>query len=76
MTILVNLPHINPICMCTIYHEALQVNLGDTILEHDYIKILPQQGMGLGILQLHITTCYSQYLAMFVVVDMVHYGGR
>lgn len=29
--------------------------------------------MGSGILQLHIITCYSQYLAMFVVIDMVHY---
>jgi hypothetical protein len=70
ITITVNFPHNIPICMCTVRHKVLEVHIGDTILNHDYVKILPGQVMGMGILKLHITTCYSQYFAMFVIVDM------
>ena len=38
--------------------KATDVHLRDTVLEHDYIQILLEQGQGVGILQLHITTCY------------------
>ena len=70
---IVNLSHNIPFCMCNVRHEALKVHLGDTITEHECIKILLVQGLGLGILQFYIITCYSQYLIMFVVVNMAHH---
>ena len=49
ITIAINLPHKIPICMCIVCHEDLKVHLGDTILEHECIKILSKQGMNMGI---------------------------
>lgn len=43
--IVINLSHNIPLCMCIVRHEALKVHLGDTITEHDYVKILPVQGL-------------------------------
>jgi hypothetical protein len=40
----VNLPQNNPICLGIVSHEALKVHLGNTMLEYDCNKVLPEQG--------------------------------
>lgn len=57
-TITVDFPHNIPNCMCTIRHKAFEVHLKDTPLEYNYVQILSKQGLGMGILRLHITICY------------------
>ena len=54
----INLPHRNPICLGTIYHETFEVHIQDIIFLHHNIGIFPGYLMGMCILKLHIAISY------------------
>lgn len=63
-----NFPHNNTLCLGVVRHKSFEIDIVDTILQHNNIWIFSENGQGLGILLLHITTWYCENLAMFVVV--------